>query len=96
MKKVCSITASILVLLTLTLFAQQKQDSVPDCSKYVPYNKRTGNESVVYFTRDLSANGLIRAYEQVNGNNLLAQDYEFNLDYPMPHATFMGGVNFQF
>lgn len=68
MKKVCSITAFILALLTLTLFAQQKPDSVLDCSKYVPYNKRTGNESVVYFTRDLSANGLIRAYEQVNGN----------------------------
>lgn len=68
MKKVCSITASIFLLLTLALFAQQKTDSVPDCSKYVPYNKRTGNESVVYFTRDLSANGLIRAYEQVNGN----------------------------
>jgi len=32
----------------------------------------------------------------VNGDNLLAQDYEFNLGYPMPHATFMGGINFQF
>lgn len=36
--------------------------------KYVLYEKRTGNESVVYFTRNLSAEGLIKAYEQVCGN----------------------------
>lgn len=35
---------------------------------YVPYEERAGNESIVYFTRDLSAQGLARAYEQVNGN----------------------------
>lgn len=35
--------------------------------KYVPYSERTGNESIVYFTRELSAEGLIKAYEQVNG-----------------------------
>lgn len=34
---------------------------------YVPYDRRTGNESIVYFTRDLSAAGLQRAYEQVKG-----------------------------
>ena len=38
-----------------------------DGNKYVNYADRTGNESVVYFTRDLSAAGLIKAYEQVNG-----------------------------
>lgn len=32
----------------------------------VPYGDRTGNESIVYFTRDLSASGLRRAYEQVS------------------------------
>lgn len=36
--------------------------------KYVPYEKRTGNESVVYFTRKLSAEGLINAYKQVSEN----------------------------
>lgn len=36
--------------------------------KYIPYNQRTGEESVVYFTRDLSAEGLRRAYERVNQN----------------------------
>ena len=35
---------------------------------YVPYEERAGNESIVYFTRDLSAQGFARAYEQVNGN----------------------------
>lgn len=33
--------------------------------EFVPYEERTGNESVVYFTRELSAQGLIKAYEQV-------------------------------
>lgn len=36
--------------------------------KYIPYEKRTGNESVVYFTRDLSAEGLKKIYSFVNGN----------------------------
>ena len=37
-----------------------------DGNKYVPYEERTGNESIVYFTRDLSPEGLIKAYEQVD------------------------------
>jgi iron complex outermembrane receptor protein len=32
----------------------------------------------------------------VRGENLLGKSYEFNLGYPMPHATFMGGVTFNF
>ena len=32
----------------------------------------------------------------LRGENLLAQSYEINLGYPMPRATFMGGVNFNF
>ena len=32
----------------------------------------------------------------VRGENLLAQQYEINLGYPMPRATFMGGVNISF
>lgn len=35
---------------------------------YIPYSERKGNESIVYFTRDLSAQGLIKMYEKVNGN----------------------------
>ncbi len=34
--------------------------------RYVPYGERTGGESVVYFTRDLSAEGLKKVYEKVN------------------------------
>lgn len=32
----------------------------------------------------------------VRGENLLAQRYEINIGYPMPKATFMGGVNLNF
>ena len=39
-------------------------------------------------------------YDNLNlwlrGENLLAQRYEINLGYPMPRATFMGGVNINF
>ena len=37
-----------------------------ESSRYVPYSKRTGDESVVYFTRDLSPEGLIRIYRRVS------------------------------
>ena len=33
---------------------------------YIPYEERTGEESVVYFTRDLSPEGLRKIYERVN------------------------------
>ena len=46
----------------------KKVKPAKDGNKYVPYNKRTGNESIVYFTRDLSPKGLMKAYEKVNGN----------------------------
>ncbi len=36
-------------------------------SRYVPYDERTGNESIVYFTRDLSPAGLQKIYEKVSG-----------------------------
>ena len=36
--------------------------------KYVPYAQRTGNESIVYFTRDLSAQGLQAIYRRVAAN----------------------------
>lgn len=36
--------------------------------RYVPYDERTGNESIVCFTRDLSAEGLKKVYEKVNAN----------------------------
>ena len=36
--------------------------------KYIPVEERTGNESIVYFTRDLSPEGLRKIYNKVNGN----------------------------
>ena len=35
-------------------------------SVYVPYEEREGNESIVYFTRDLSPEGICKVYERVN------------------------------
>lgn len=32
----------------------------------------------------------------IKGENLLAQRYEINIGYPMPKATFMGGINVNF
>lgn len=40
---------------------------VVDGQYYVPYEERTGGESVVYFTRDLSPVGLMKVYKRVNG-----------------------------
>ena len=42
----------------------------PGCAgdKYVPYEARSGGESIVFFTRDLSAEGLRKIYERVNGS----------------------------
>ena len=33
--------------------------------RYIPYEERTGNESIVYFTRDLSAEGLEKIYKRI-------------------------------
>lgn len=37
-------------------------------TKYIPYEERKGNESIVYFTRDLSATGLKKAYDKISAN----------------------------
>ena len=39
-----------------------------DGRKYIPMAKRTGNESIVYFTRDISPEGIMKAYEKVSAN----------------------------
>ena len=36
--------------------------------RYIPYGERSGHESIVYFTRDLSPEGLKKIYERVNAN----------------------------
>ena len=35
--------------------------------RYIPWEERTGEESVVYFTRKLSAEGLLKIFERVSG-----------------------------
>lgn len=34
-------------------------------NRYIPYVERTGNESIVYFTRDLSPEGILKVYTRV-------------------------------
>ncbi|MBR5949054.1 MAG: DUF362 domain-containing protein [Clostridia bacterium] len=37
-----------------------------DGNRYIPFDQRTGERSVVYFTRDLSAEGLLKIYDRVS------------------------------
>lgn len=47
--------------------SNQKAVSGTNGNIYIPYADRTGEESVVYFTRDLSAEGLRRIFGRVGG-----------------------------
>lgn len=47
--------------------ADQKKLPGVGGERYVPYEERTGNESIVYFTRDLSAEGLKKIVARVSG-----------------------------
>lgn len=47
--------------------AEQKKLPGIGGERYVPYEERTGNESIVYFTRDLSAEGLKKIVSRVSG-----------------------------
>ena len=46
----------------------KKENPVPGIGgeRYVPYEERTGESSVVYFTRDLSEEGLQKIYDRVS------------------------------
>lgn len=44
---------------------EEDQMMMRDGGYYVPYEERTGNESIVYFTRDLSAAGMMKVYDKV-------------------------------
>ena len=61
---------TFIYILAVTAFVScgtTNNSSVRDGNKYVPYAQRDGEEAVVYFTRNLSADGLIAAYEKVAG-----------------------------
>ena len=68
MKKILTTMMTGMMALSFAAMAQTKPVPGTGGDKYVPYEERNGNESIVYFTRDLSAEGLIKAYEQVCGN----------------------------
>ena len=48
--------------------AEKKQIPGTGGDHYIPYEERTGAESIVYFTRDLSAERLRRIFQRVSGN----------------------------
>ena len=66
MKRISTIMIASLFVMGTTAVAQS--DPVPgkNGNKYVPYEERTGNESIVYFTRNLSAEGLIEALSLIH------------------------------
>lgn len=68
MKRISVIMIAGLLIMETTAVAQSCPISGKNGNKYVPYEERAGNESVVYFTRNLSAEGLIKAYEQVSAD----------------------------
>ena len=59
---------SVFTALLLLSMCTTNNSTVKDGNKYVPYDQRDGEEAVVYFTRNLSPEGLIAAYEKVNGD----------------------------
>lgn len=68
MKRISTIMIASLLVMGTTAVAQSEPVPGKNGNKYVPYEERTGNESIVYFTRNLSAEGLIEAYEQVSAD----------------------------
>ena len=46
--------------------SMNKPKAGKDGNKYVPYEERTGESSVVFFTRDLSEEGLKKIYDRVS------------------------------
>jgi len=41
-------------------------DATKNGNRYIPYEERTGSESIVYFTRDISPEGIAKMFERVN------------------------------
>lgn len=69
------------------------------CGLYTSVGAPDGNDPTDTFTI-LNAGVSYRVLPWLTlwakGNNLLGQSYEINAGYPMPGATFMGGVNMRF
>lgn len=69
------------------------------CGLYTAVGARDGNDPTETFTL-LNAGVSYRVLPWLTlwakGENLFGQSYEINAGYPMPGATFMGGVNMRF
>ena len=61
-----------------------------ECSKKEDFTTLNAKVAYRFGTRDKGLNLFVK------GENLLAQRYEINAGYPMPKATFMGGINLNF
>lgn len=59
-------------------------------------NLNSGTENFTLLHATVSYQVLKQMAVWVKGDNLLAQKYEINAGFPMPRATFMGGVSFGF
>ena len=57
MKRISTIMIASLLVMGTTAVAQSDPVPKKNGNKYVLYEERTGNESIVYFTRNLSAEG---------------------------------------
>ena len=62
-------------------------------NQYIPYDQRTGEESVVYFTRDLSAAGLKKIYDRIQ-SRITGKDRHKaahrRKEWPKHHSSSMG------
>ena len=72
--KLAGMAVAMTALPGCAIFAADTPEKKPEAKKkvagtggehYVPYQERQGAESVVYFTRDLSAAGLLKIYDRV-------------------------------
>ena len=63
---------------------------------YIPYEKRAGETSVVYFTRDLSAEGLAKIFARVNSGLTGKVGIKLHTGEPQGpehHSPSLGGGN---
>ncbi len=60
------LTIAVGVVQRRPLMSEKKAVSGKDGNKYVPFETRTGDVSAVYFTRDLSEEGLKKIYDKVS------------------------------
>ena len=63
---------------------------------YTAVGQNEQKENVLLLNATVSYQATRQVTLWLRGENLLAQSYEINLGFPMPRATFMGGINLNF